>query len=160
MDVLKEVRIFLQDLIRPIVVEAVKSSMSPAEQEKSKKYLTVKEVEEMYDLSVSAIYDRFKNGTFTRVKSGGRTQPVLGGGGVDGLAQLLQHHLAGAVAQLASGDLAVLDGHDGVIRRFLGDLMNHHLAAGTKLGGNALGDGSKHFQFMGLQHPQHSFLFC
>ena len=73
MDVLKEVRIFLQDLIRPIVVEAVKSSMSPAEQEKSKKYLTVKEVEEMYDLSVSAIYDRFKNGTFTRVKSGGRT---------------------------------------------------------------------------------------
>ena len=27
----------------------------------------------MYDLSVSAIYDRFKNGTFTRVKSGGRT---------------------------------------------------------------------------------------
>jgi len=73
MDVVKEVRVFLQDLIRPIVVEAVKSSMTPSEEVKTKKYLTVKEVGEMYDLSVSTIYDRFKNGTLTRVKSGGRT---------------------------------------------------------------------------------------
>lgn len=73
MDGLKVIKDFLQDLIRPIVEEAVKSAIPAPEAAKMKKYLTVKEVEEMYHLSVSAIYDRFKSGALTRVKSGGKT---------------------------------------------------------------------------------------
>jgi CheY-like chemotaxis protein len=67
------------------------------------------------------------------------TRTASGGSGVDGLAQLLQHHLAGAVAQLASGDLAVLDGHDGVLRVAAGEIVDQHLAVVAKLHGQRLG---------------------
>ena len=73
MDGLKQIKDFLQDLIRPIVVEAVQNAIPTPEAAKMKKYLTVKEVGEIYHLSVSAIYDRFKSGALTRVKNGGKT---------------------------------------------------------------------------------------
>jgi len=73
MDSLKQVKDFLRDLIRPIVQEAVKASIAVPETPKTKKYLSVKEVEKIYNVSSSTIYLRFKEGELTRVKNGGRT---------------------------------------------------------------------------------------
>lgn len=73
MDSLKQVKDFLRDLIRPIVEEAVKASVTVPETPKTKTYLTVKEVEELYSVSTSTIYQRFKEGVLTRVKNGGKT---------------------------------------------------------------------------------------
>ena len=73
MDGLKVVKTFLQDLIRPIVVEAVKESIQKPAVAPVKKYLSVKEVEELYNMSTSAIYDRFTTGVLTKVKNGGKT---------------------------------------------------------------------------------------
>lgn len=73
MDNLNPVRSFLQDLITPIVNEAVKAALPNVEPQNKKDYLTIEEAIEEYSLSTSTIYRRFDNGTLTKVKSGGRT---------------------------------------------------------------------------------------
>lgn len=72
MDNLTPVRSFLQDLLAPIVTEAVKSAI-PDSNSNKKDYLSIEEAIEEYSLSSSTIYRRFENGTLTKVKSGGRT---------------------------------------------------------------------------------------
>lgn len=73
MDNLNPIRSFFQDLITPIVTEAVKSAMPKVETQTKGDYLTIEEAIKQYCLSSSTIYRRFENGTLTRVKSGGRT---------------------------------------------------------------------------------------
>lgn len=73
MDNLTPIRSFFQDLITPIVTEAVKSAMPRAESQGKKEYLTIEEAIEEYSLSSSTIYRRFDSGDFTKVKNGGRT---------------------------------------------------------------------------------------
>lgn len=73
MDNLTPVRSFLQDLITPIVTEAVNSAMQKVEISEDKDYLSVAQAMERYTISCSTIYRRFADGTLTRVKNGGRT---------------------------------------------------------------------------------------
>ena len=67
-------------------------------------------------------------------------QPVLGLLGVNVLAQLLEHDLRRAVADLAPGNVAVFDGDDGMVGVVFPDFVDDDLAAAAELGGNALGD--------------------
>lgn len=73
MDNLTPIRSFFQDLITPIVNEAVKQAMPKIDVQPQKEYLSIVEAIEQYSLSSSTIYRRFDNGTLTRIKSGGRT---------------------------------------------------------------------------------------
>ena len=52
--------------------------------------------------------------------------------------QRLKHHVAGAVAELATGDVAVLYGHDGVVRVCGLKVVHHDLAAVAKLEGDGV----------------------
>ena len=79
-------------------------------------------------------------------------QPVLGSGAA--VPQGLQHHMGGAVPHLAAGDMAVLDGHDGGLRVVGAEVMDHHLAVGSELPGDALGQLEAEFQ-MGCLHEDH-----
>ncbi len=51
----------------------------------------------------------------------------------------LQGHLGGAVAGLPVGHVAVLDGHDGVLRVAAGEIVDQHLAVVAELHGQRLG---------------------
>ena len=73
---------------------------------------------------------------------------------------LLQHHLGRAVPHLPAGDMAVFNGHDGVIR-VLAKVVDHHLAVAAKLGRDALGHLFKQIQLSRFQlyHPSSGFPF-
>ena len=68
------------------------------------------------------------------VRRPGQITEVVPGLRVVGL-QLLHHHVGGAVPHLPAGDVAVLDGHDGVVR-VAAQVVDHHLAVGAELGGD------------------------
>ncbi|MBR6465070.1 MAG: helix-turn-helix domain-containing protein [Bacteroidales bacterium] len=73
MDKLAPVRKLLQDLISPIVFDAVKTAMPKKIVVEPKPFLSVEEVEEEYHISVSSLYRRFDMNELTRYKNGSRT---------------------------------------------------------------------------------------
>ena len=73
MDYINTIRVFLTELITPIVVQAVKDSVPEPAPLDLKKYITVEEAMEQYGLSMTSVYRRFNAGVFTKVKNGSRT---------------------------------------------------------------------------------------
>lgn len=73
MDYIKTIRVFLTELITPIVVQAVKDCVPEPAPIDLKKYITVEEAMEEYGLSMTSVYRRFNAGVFTKVKNGTRT---------------------------------------------------------------------------------------
>ena len=73
MDYINTIRVFLTELITPIVVQAVKDSVPEPAPLDLKKYITVEEAMEQYGLSMTSVYRRFNAGVFTKVKNGTRT---------------------------------------------------------------------------------------
>ena len=67
------VKSFLQELIKPIVVDAVNEAIPKVVRTEPKEYLSVEEVEEEYHISSSTVYRRFDSGDLTKVKNGKRT---------------------------------------------------------------------------------------
>ena len=73
MDNLTPVRSFLKELITPIVKDAVKTAMTVQSSSATKHYIPIAEAVKLYGMSVSTIYNRFDDGTLTKIKNGGLT---------------------------------------------------------------------------------------
>ena len=73
MENLAPVKSFLQDIIRPIVEDAVKAAVPAAINVVQSPYLTIDEVWEQYHISSSTVYRRFDSKELTKIKNGERT---------------------------------------------------------------------------------------
>ena len=73
MDNLTPVRSFLKELITPIVKDAVKTALTVQSSSATKHYIPLAEAVKLYGMSVSTIYNRFDDGTLTKIKNGGLT---------------------------------------------------------------------------------------
>ena len=60
--------------------------------------------------------------------------------------QGLQHHMGRAIPHLPAGDLAILNGNDGALRVIGGQVVDHHLAIGSKLAGDPFGQFEQKLQ--------------
>ena len=60
--------------------------------------------------------------------------------------QGLQDHMRRSIAHLPSRNLPVFNGDDGTFRIVGGQVMNHHLAVGTKLAGDPFGQFEEELQ--------------
>lgn len=72
MDNLKPIKTFLKELITPIVADAVKQAI-PQDNDKRGNKIPVAKVTELYGISQSTIYLRFKTGQLTKHKLDGLT---------------------------------------------------------------------------------------
>lgn len=91
MNKLDVVRSFLTDLIRPIVVDAVKSAIPEAPQINRSKYLTVAEIQSEFGVSETWVYRRFYEGSLKKIKMKGRTLVLR----TELEAKMQTEHLAG-----------------------------------------------------------------
>lgn len=74
MEIIEEVRSFLEDLIKPIVTEAVKDSISEQNQDVSgKRLMPREEFCTTYGVSNGKLYDLFNSGKLTKKKVDGLT---------------------------------------------------------------------------------------
>ena len=72
--------------------------------------------------------------------------------------QGLAHHRRGAVPHLPAGDMAVDDGHDGVVR-MAAEIVDHHLTAAAELGGDPLRHLAQQLQFSAFRVRSLLFLW-
>lgn len=63
----------MKELITPIVKDAVKTAMTVQSSSATKHYIPIAEAVKLYGMSVSTIYNRFDDGTLTKIKNGGLT---------------------------------------------------------------------------------------
>jgi len=73
MEITESVRVFFMDILTPIVEEAVRSAMPEKEQTNERKYLTIGQAREEYQLSTATFYRHFDMGDLNKYKIGGRT---------------------------------------------------------------------------------------
>jgi len=73
MDFIENFKALLVETIRPVVEEAVRASMPTPEPPRDKKYITLRQARDEYQLTSSSIYRKFDCGKLHKYKNGGRT---------------------------------------------------------------------------------------
>lgn len=73
MDEITVLKSALTDLLKPIIENAVKAALPSSGEKERPRYITIKEACAEYKLTSSTIYRRFDEGTFSKIKNGGRT---------------------------------------------------------------------------------------
>ena len=73
MELIEQIKSVLTDVIRPIVAETIRDEFKVPEPPKDRKFITLQQVEQMYQLSSSKIYRLFEDGLLPKYKQGDST---------------------------------------------------------------------------------------